>query len=205
MRGEAVRDHLLDTAIEVFNRHGYHAAGVDLLIAEAGVAKTTLYRHFRTKEELIVAALERLDERGRAAMRAFVEAAADEPEGRLLATFDFLEAWFRQKDFRGCPFISAACEHSEEPNAVFQAAMLHKRLVLAYFEELCHAARLVAAKRVADTINLLHEGATAVALVNRTSEPARAAKEIAANLLRSEPRHSGEQTKALSPPAFDRR
>jgi AcrR family transcriptional regulator len=188
MRRSEIRDHLLETAVRLFNQHGYTATGVDLIIAEAGVAKTTLYRHFDTKEDLILAALERQDERSRDAMRAFVEQRADDPVERLLATFDCLEAWVRDARFRGCPFVSAAGEHKDTANPVFRAAVLHKRLTLAYFEELAHAARFADPKRVAAEINVLHEGATAVAQMTRSGEPARQAKIMAAQLLAAEER-----------------
>jgi AcrR family transcriptional regulator len=183
MRRSEIRDHLLETALRLFNQHGYTATGVDLIIAEAGVAKTTLYRHFDTKEDLILAALERQDEQARDAMRAFVEQRASDPVERLLATFDCLEAWFRDERFRGCPFVSAAGEHKDTANPVFRAAALHKRLTLAYFEELAHAARFAEPKRIAAEINVLHEGATAVAQMTRTAEPARQAKRMATQLL----------------------
>lgn len=101
MRGSVIRDHLLEAALRLFNQHGYHATGIDVIIAEAGVAKTTLYRHFETKGDLILAVLERRDEQDRDAMRAFVEQRTKDPVERLLATFDFLEAWFRDEHFRG--------------------------------------------------------------------------------------------------------
>ncbi len=183
MRRSEIRDHLLKTALRLFNQHGYTATGIDLIIAEAGVAKTTLYRHFDTKEDLILAALQRRDEEARDAMRAFVEQHASDPVERLLATFDHIEAWFRDEQFRGCLFVSAVGEHKDTANSVFRAAVLHKRLVLAYFEELAHAARVAEPKRIAAEINLLHEGATAIAQMTRTAEPARQAKRMAARLL----------------------
>ncbi len=183
MRRSEIRDHLLKTALRLFNQHGYTATGIDLIIAEAGVAKTTLYRHFDTKEDLILAALQQRDEEARDAMRAFVEQHASDPVERLLATFDHVEAWFRDEQFRGCLFVSAAGEHKDTANPVFRAAVLHKRLVLAYFEELAHAARVAEPKRIAAEINLLHEGATAIAQMTRTAEPARQAKRMAARLL----------------------
>ena len=188
MRRSEIRGHLLDTALRLFNLHGYHATGIDLLIAEAGVAKTTLYRHFETKEDLILAALERRDEQSRAEMRIFVEQRTKDPYERLLATFDFLEASVRDKQFRGCIFMSAAGEHKEAVDPVFRAALMHKRLVLAYFEELAHAARFAEPKRIADTINLLHEGATAIAQMTRTGEPVRQSKRMAVSLLAQEVR-----------------
>jgi AcrR family transcriptional regulator len=201
MRRSEIRDHLLETALRLFNQNGYTATGVDLIIAEAGVAKTTLYRHFDTKEDLILAALERQDEQARDAMRAFVEQRTSDPVGRLLATFDCLEAWFRDERFRGCAFVSAAGEHKDSANPVFRAAALHKRLTLAYFEELAHAARFAEPKRIAAEINVLHEGATAVAQMTRTAEPARQAKRMAAQLLAAE----GQIVEPSSPASSTRR
>jgi AcrR family transcriptional regulator len=198
MRRSEIRDHLLETALRLFNQHGYHAAGIDLIIAEAGVAKTTLYRHFETKEEPILAALERRDEEARDAMRAFVEQRASDPVQRLLVTFDFLETLFRDERFRGCIFVNAAGEHKDSANPVFRAAALHKRLTLAYFEELAHAARLAEPKRIAAEINLLHEGAIAVAQMTRTAAPARQAKRMAAQLLAAEGRATEQSTLAPS-------
>src|SRR3712207_4141665 len=122
MRRSEIRDHLLETALRLFNKNGYHATGIDLIIAEAGIAKTTLCRHFDAKEDLILAALERRDEQSRDAMRAFVEQRASDPIERLLATFDFLGALFRAEQFRGCIFVNAAGEHKDAVNPVFRAA-----------------------------------------------------------------------------------
>ncbi|OCP03038.1 TetR family transcriptional regulator [Ensifer sp. LC499] len=188
MRRSEIRGHLLDTALRLFNLHGYHATGIDLIIAEAGVAKTTLYRHFETKEDLILAALERRDEEARAEMRTYVEQRTSDPVERLMATFDFLEACVRDSQFRGCIFMSAAGEHKEAADPVFRAALMHKRLVLAYFEELAHAARIAEPKRIADAINLLHEGAVAVAQVTRSAEPVRQSRRMAVTLFDREVR-----------------
>jgi AcrR family transcriptional regulator len=207
VRRSEIRGQLLDTALRLFNLHGYHATGIDLIIAEAGVAKTTLYRHFDTKEDLILAALERRDEASRAEMRIFVDKRTSDPYQRLLATFDFLELSVRDKQFRGCIFMSAAGEHKEAVDPVFRAALMHKRLVLAYFEELAHAARFAEPKQIADTINLLHEGALAVAQMTRTVEPVRNSKRMVTILLAQatrsplEPRtgtHRGDPTENAS-------
>ncbi|MBB3317762.1 AcrR family transcriptional regulator [Rhizobium sp. BK181] len=182
MRRSEIKNHLLETALRLFNEYGYHATGIDLIVSESGVAKTTLYRHFETKEELIVAALERRDEADRREMREFVETRAKDPVERILSTFDFLEQWFKDKEFRGCGFMAAAGEHKDIADPVFRAAEMHKRLSLAYFEELAHAARFRDPRRVADEINLLQEGATAVAQITRSVEPARQAKRMATAL-----------------------
>lgn len=183
MKRHEKRAHLVDVAAALFNRYGYHAAGVDQVIAEAGIAKTTLYRHFRSKEDLIVAVLRKIDEEFRDQMRETVESRAKTPADRLLATFDHLENWFRGETFYGCPFVSAAAEYAERPNPVFQEAAMHKRLVKSYFEDLARAAGLPNPKDAAETMNLLHEGAVAVAHVTGDADSARRAKAAAKTLL----------------------
>jgi AcrR family transcriptional regulator len=183
MKRAQKREHLIEVATELFNRCGYHASGIDRVIAEAGIAKTTLYRHFKSKEDLIVAVLQRIDAQYRADMRDAVDGKTNDAKRKLLATFDVLEDWFKGRTFYGCPFMSAASEYNLRSSPVFQAAMLHKRLMLAYFEELARAAGLSEPVRVAGEINLLHEGAIAVAQINGDSATARLAKEAAARLI----------------------
>ena len=183
MKRAQKRDHLIEVATELFNRCGYHASGIDRVIAEAGVAKTTLYRHFRTKEDLIVAVLQRIDAQHREGLRADVDQLAHEPKQKILASFDVLEDWFRGNSFYGCPFMSAASEYNVRTSPVFQVVVLHKRLMIAYFEELARAAGLDDPTRIGEEINLLHEGATAVAQVNGDPSTARRAKAMAARLI----------------------
>lgn len=182
MKRAEKKGHLVDVAIEMFAQYGYHAVGVDTIIAEAGVAKTTLYRHFETKELLISAALRKIDDQFRVDLREFAEQAATDPLDQLLATFDFLELWFSNKTFYGCPFIKAAGEYSDT-NQIFQEVILHKRLVIAYFEELIRAAELPNPEQLAEEINLLQEGAIAFAQVTRDSSVAKKAKAVAKKIL----------------------
>ncbi len=183
MKREEKREHLIKVAMKLFNRYGYHAAGVDRVIAESGVAKTTLYRHFETKEDLIVAVLQRIDEEYRKRLRSFVEEHAQDPDEKLLATFDYLESWFIKKSFYGCPFISAAAEYSDKRSPVFQEARQHKQFVIAYFEELAVSANYNNPLELAEKLNILHEGAIAIAHVTRDYKVAKKAKELAINFI----------------------
>ncbi len=99
-----------------------------------------------------------------------------------------------EDDVAGVPLQPDLVEQRPERHA----AVLHKRLVLAYLEELCHAAGLVEAKRVAATVNLLHEGATAVAQMSRSPDAARSARTIAAGMLQEEPRKAQANPVATS-------
>jgi len=183
MKRAQKREHLIDVATEMFNRLGYHMVGIDQIIAEAGIAKTTLYRHFKSKDELIVEVLRRIDAKSRDNMRQAIDALARNPKQKLLASFDFLEDWFKDKTFYGCPFMSAAGEYNVRTSPVFQETMLHKRLMIAYFEELARAAELNEPTRIAEEINLLHEGATAVAQISGDPATARKAKAVAIRLI----------------------
>ncbi len=183
MKRAQKRDHLVEVATDLFNQLGYRGVGIDQVIAESGIAKTTLYRHFESKEDLIVAVLRKFDERYRDDMRQAVDKKAKEPREKLLATFDFIEKWFKDKSFFGCPFMSAAGEYGERLSPVFQEAFSHKRLTVAYFEELTRAAKLKDPRRIAEQINLLHEGATAVAHISGDPKAARKAKIIAVKLI----------------------
>lgn len=183
MKRAEKRRHLIGVATDLFNRYGYHAVGVDQVIAESGVAKTTLYRHFKSKDELIVAVLEGIDERFRDDMRSFVDGRGGSAGDKLLATFDFLLDWFEGTEFYGCPFINAAGEYSDRSSPVFHAAILHKRLMVAYFEELARGADLSEPRQIAEEINLLHEGAISVAHITGDASIARKAGRAAAKLL----------------------
>ena len=157
------REHLLQTAIAVFNRDGFHAAGIDRILAEAGVAKMTLYNHFRSKEDLILAALRRRDEDFRNWFARTVEARAADPVARLYAMFDVLGEWFRDPDFRGCTFINAAAEYGDHSDPIHAAVAEHKRLVESYIETLARAAGAREPVQLARSLMLLMEGAIVVA------------------------------------------
>lgn len=185
MKRAEKREKLIEVASQMFNEAGYHATGIDQIIEAAGVAKTTLYRHFASKEDLIVAVLRRTDRQYRDELHRTVVASPLTGKQKLLATFDFLEQWFRQKDFFGCPFVSAAAEYSDRGSPVFHEALMHKRLVVDYFEELGRKANVANAAELAHRINLLHEGAVAVAHVSADPEVAAHARAMAKTLLES--------------------
>ena len=176
-------DHLLVVATEIFNRSGFHGSGIDQIIAVSGVANTTLYRHFRSKEDLIVAVLRRIDKRHGEAMQQRVESSRYPPEDKLLATFDYLEDWFSTPSFFGCTFISAGNEYSDQSSVVFKQARLHKQAARDYFESLARAGKLKSPKRVAAQIQLLHEGAIVTAHMMGDPAVAREAKACAKRLL----------------------
>ena len=105
------RERILDTAYELFSRRAIRDVGVDEVIEQAGVAKATLYRHFPSKDNLVIAFLERREERW---TLAWVEAEARRrgttPEEQLLAIFRLFDEWFQRDDFEACSFINVMLE-----------------------------------------------------------------------------------------------
>ena len=175
------RERLVDIAAEVFYRDGFNATGIDKVLSDAGVAKMTLYNHFRSKDELILAALRRRDERFRYWLVRAIEGNANNPRRRLLAVFDVLEQWFSAPEFHGCMFINAAAEFGDLADPIHAAAAEHKRLVCNYLETLAAGAGAKEPRHLARQISILVDGAVVTAQVSgdpSCAKTARAAAEV---------------------------
>jgi len=180
------RDLLVRTALRLFAAGGFHATGIDRVVAEAGVSKKTLYHHFRSKDELVLAVLQHYDGTFRNDfMRRVERRGSGDPVGRLLAVFDAAEEWFEDKRFHGCLFINAIGEFSQADSAVREACNASKRRMRAWIEELATAAGIEDAREVADELALLFDGATVRAQVSGRAEPARTARRMARRLIES--------------------
>ena len=177
------RDELVRKALAVFYRDGFHATGMDKLVAETGVSKTSMYKHFRTKEDLILAALRLRDENFRNWFLRRMEELADTPEGQILASFDCLAEWFEEDGFRGCMFIKAGAEFQDADHPIHVQAAEHKRLLLEHFVRLARNAGARAPEKLASQIVLLQEGAIVSAVLLKNCDPARDGKEAAQLLL----------------------
>jgi AcrR family transcriptional regulator len=117
------RARILDAAYELFTMRGLHAVGVDAIIAKAGVAKMTFYRHFRSKEGLALAVLERRETLWTHEwFEAEVKSRAAEPTERLLAIFDIFDEWFQRPDFEGCFFVNTLLEMPERGDPIREAS-----------------------------------------------------------------------------------
>jgi AcrR family transcriptional regulator len=177
------RDRLIDTAIALFNRHGFHATGVDRIVAVAKVAKKTLYAHFPSKEDLILAALSRKRAAFADRFLPAVLASSGQPRDRLLSLFELAKSWFSDPDFYGCLFINAAVEYSEPGHPINACAREFKTLLRGFAREQAIAGGAADPDALADQIALLFEGATTVAQVQGRPDAATTAKTIAALLI----------------------
>jgi AcrR family transcriptional regulator len=176
------RQQLISTAQDLFAREGYHATGIDRILAESGVAKMTLYKHFRSKDELILAVLQ---ESERGTLERLVELrAARPPREALLLTFDGLHAWIHQQDFCGCSFIHAAAEFHDRTHPIHRQAAMFKTAFAEHFHELLETLRVPQAGVLAMQLQFLLEGALSMAHVQGPGDQALQAKAAAEVLLK---------------------
>ncbi len=158
------RDIILDVTEKLIYKSGIAATGMDLLVKTAGVSRKSIYRYFANKDELVVAALLRRDERW---MHGFTRQVnqAPTPGLRLLNLFSVLKDWFASDGFRGCAFINTSGETGDPQDPVRLVAKAHKQKLLAYLGELCTEHGVQDPQAMARQLLILIDGAITVALV----------------------------------------
>ena len=183
------REHVLEVANDLFYWHGIRATGVDTVAAEAGVAPTTLYRLFASKDDLVAAYIERSDRLYREWFDAAVKSAGPDPRARILAVFDALEDQVQPERCRGCPFLMALTEFPDPDLPVHRRAVATKRWVRKRFGALVEALAETAAVRdpvgLADRLTLVFEGVYASVQALGADGPAVRARAFADALLLS--------------------
>lgn len=179
------RDELVRKSLAVFYRDGFHATGMDALVAETGISKTTMFKHFRTKDDLILAVLRYRDETFRNWFLRKLDECDLPPKDKLLAVFDILKEWFEEPDFRGCMFIKASAEFQDPGHPAYCQSTEHKRMLLAAFKNLAERAHARQPELLARQLLLLKEGAIVAAQMGFDPDPSVAAKDAAALLISS--------------------
>ena len=144
----------------LFYAKGIRAVGVDLIIAESGVAKATFYKHFPAKDDLVVAYLDKVDGVWTGQLKAAAMAAGPDPADQLVGMFDALGSACRREGYRGCAFINAAAE-SQPGTAVHDRTVAHKTAVLDWVRDLAGAAGAREPESLARSLTLLLDGGLA--------------------------------------------
>ncbi|MDR8729430.1 TetR/AcrR family transcriptional regulator [Burkholderia pseudomultivorans] len=168
--GATAHEHLLRAAEELFYKEGVRTVGVEAVVERAGVNKMSLYRQFSSKDELILAYLERMDACFFERFDASVAKHPGQPRAQLIQYFVDLAERATQKDYRGCPFVNVAAEfpdatHPARERVARNKAQLMKRLV-----ELCEGAGAREPQALADSLALVIEGIYAASQTYRHGE-----------------------------------
>ena len=176
------RERILDAAYELFSRRAVRDVGVDEVIERAGVAKATLYRHFPSKDDLVIAFLERREERW---TMAWVEAEARHrgttPEEQLLAIFELFDEWFHRDDFEACSFINVLLEMGPA-HPVGRASVGHLESIRSVVSGLAEEAALRDPESFARSWHILMKGSI-VSATEGDAEAAQRARSMAQLLI----------------------
>jgi AcrR family transcriptional regulator len=198
--GSCVVDRLLATAGDLFYREGIHSVGIQRVIEEAGVAKASLYAHFKSKDDLVAAYLAQRSEAVRSAIVAELASIAA-PVDRLLHLFDRSVAWVASPEFRGCPFQNAQSELACDTHPGRAVLADHRAWMRDLLTGLVQEAGATEAPRLAGALMALLEGAGSRGLAERSPEAARDARWAAGQLLAA----AGLATASHGPAASRRR
>lgn len=183
------RQRIVETAERLFYAEGVRAVGIDRIIAEAEVAKMSLYNHFPSKDDLILAVLQFREEKFGAMFETWMERHVSAGMDRLAAFFAALQDWFQSPGFRGCMFINARVELADAKHPACEFSACHKvrfhQLIQSIIEE-SRGVKVAAA--VAPAIALLVEGAIVTAVMTQSSTAAAVARDAALALVVNAPR-----------------
>ncbi|QQE13480.1 TetR/AcrR family transcriptional regulator [Planctomycetota bacterium] len=159
------RNDLVDAAMRVFYRHGFNNTSLDQVLDEGGISRMTLYNHFKSKDELIVAALRLQDERSEQELMNYLQKIDGGPIERIMGIFDFCREWFLDDEFCGCMFINASAEFDDPACVVRCVSAEHKRTMVNLMRKQCEQAGLRDPHVLAEKLCILLDGAVVTAHV----------------------------------------
>jgi AcrR family transcriptional regulator len=158
-RPSPVRDRILATASKLFYRDGVHAVGVDLVVRESGIAKTSLYRHFGSKDSLVAAYLEQEDRDFWSQWDAIAGHHRDDPKGELEAYLNWMEARLQRRGYRGCPQLNVAAELADPRHPARRVAEAHKKKMRRRLSDVAERLGLRRPEHVGAQLALAFDGA----------------------------------------------
>lgn len=183
------KTRVLETAERLFYAEGLRAVGVDRIIAESGVAKATFYRHFPSKDDLVLAFLRARSTAWLDWLRTVVESHAAAPSDLPLVVFDALHARFKHRGYRGCAFINTIAEIAQGDHAAHTVSHEHKEELRRYVRDMLITGGYAAhAEELSSQFLILIDGAIVTSVREGKPDAALRARDVAATLL------SGKQT-----------
>lgn len=176
------RDRLIEVAYELFSQRGIRDVAVNEIVTRSGVARATLYRHFKSKDDLVLAFLELREQRWTLdAVEAEARRRGSDPEQRLLAIFDVFDEWFRRADFEACSFVNVMFEMGPG-HPLGQASIAHLRRIRQMVETLATEAGIGDAAGFARSWHILMKGSI-VSATEGDLDAARRARRMAKALI----------------------
>jgi AcrR family transcriptional regulator len=175
----STRERLIEIGSDLFYRHGFYAVGLDSIIDQAGVTKTTFYNHFESKEALILEILEHHDQWWRDEFTAKLRKyGGDDPADQLRAVFDVLNDLLNSETFNGCIFVNVSAEFPLPHDPVHKAAAEHKRLMEMILRDTALRAGASDPIALAEQLSVIMEGAYVTRQVTRNERTTEIARKL---------------------------
>lgn len=184
-RGQAVIDKIVDTAERLFYTQGYNCTGINQVIEEANIAKASLYKHFESKTDLMVAYLQRFHQQWFGRLEAAIDKVAD-PKGKLLALFDHHGERQQLREYGGCPFIKANDEAGmSDPRILAEIQQAKERLKIFIRQLVANSGhkKILTDQELSETIYLMTEGGVVAASIFKQGMDLQAAKKVIRKLI----------------------
>lgn len=191
-----VRQRIVDTASQLFYEEGIQNVGVDRIVSESSVAKMSLYKHFRSKDELIVEFLRCSHEQWKDWFVEAVENYNRSLNHRILACFHALNEWIHIKDFRGCAFINSVVELANDKHPGADVAYEHRAFIRSYFAEQVKLQELQVSDELTEQLLILMDGAIIGAMMGN-KEAAKQAGRAAILILNPRNPPDGKEQRSL--------
>lgn len=186
------KEHLVEIAQALFNQHGYHRTGIDTIMRESGVSKTTMYKYFKTKEELVLYLLEIRSKAILSAMKQRVKVIdldhnTSAVKVRIDAVLDVVAKWVDGGNFFGCNFIRAVSEYESGNETITLRAREHKKSVKGIITDQLDGISPKSRDIVAEQIMLIIDGAIVSAHVRQRSDAIENARVLVHQILDKQP------------------
>jgi AcrR family transcriptional regulator len=180
------RTRILDAAYDLFSRRGIRGVGIDAVIAESGVSRMTLYRHFRSKHDLVLAYLQQREEQWTVGwLQTDVARRTDDPREGLLAIFDVFDEWFHTPTFEGCAFINVMLESADDRDATYHACNAYLANIRGFIQGLARDAGIADPEGFSRKWHILMKGSI-VSAGEGDQEAARRAQQMGRLVLMAE-------------------
>jgi AcrR family transcriptional regulator len=180
------REKIIDIAADLFYERGIYAVGVDEIVAQAGIAKMTLYNYFISKDQLVLAVLQRNEDRWWGWFDSAIKRLGKSPKKRLIAIFDAIEEWFEEDAYKGSPFVNARIQVSNSMYPIYFSTDEFRQRLREYIVDLGDMAELDNSQQLADQFLILIIGANVLAVIEnpeRRKNAIKLAKRMAVLLL----------------------
>jgi len=184
MKKVGVKERILDVASDLFYFQGYNQTGINQIIEEAGVAKASMYQHFRSKEDIAVAYLKGRHIMWMGKLNDFVISNKTNKE-KIIGSFDYLDEWLNEVDFRGCGFQNIICDLPQDHQKIKDQVMLHKNELREWIHNLLKTNERLdtETQNVGDQVLVLIEGAIILSQIQKDAWPISTAKNACIKLL----------------------